>query len=783
MKNLFKMMVGKGRERFRVFYFYFLLFILAFSCSKDDSAPGGGKIETGSFTEVLNENVGIQGKVLTVQGGDVDGLAIEIPQGSYKSGKDFVISTAKINSHTFGPDFNPITPMIRINNGGGYADSILTVTIPCVVPPDHFAMGFYYDEETGELEGIPVLAINDSNVVLATRHFSGKHLNEGAGNLTVRAKVWADILISSVEINKLFNETQESGFRPGVDDWEFTNYGSYIAPGGHCAGQSLTAMWYYSIRKTGLKEDPLYDRFSTLPNPIWQDNRNGYRFSSVIQKAKNWSNAGPWFNVFQATSKGKIARDSLHYMGFAYSIRLTKKPQFVYIKRDTGAHAMIIYRTGLNVLSVADPNFPSQYSHSISLSNGVFLPYESKPNADEPSVFYPRISYVAKSAIISAEGIAEQYDKMLKGDIGNGGNPDEIFPYTQLVYYNGKDWVEISDSINTDLDTIILASQCPTCNFSFNPGTLTDIYWLKNNGKERVKSINGYLKIALGLGRNVLPISIYGYHSLNAASKYLDFKLIVINRDFAELKINPNQIIGEPDKEIELSAESTSKPPDNAKYVWTFGDGTAEVINLNNNTVKHKFAKVGDYSVNVKLYDNTTGKLLGSATSIAKIVVSSAQSFNFNWLQRKSNRDWFYDINFNLSGAVEGKNGNKVEQIVGNENSKIVNVKFASIDSFLVNFTSSFSLSPLQITSTVDPKEIITYSGTPRLSWSTNNFNPPAGQATGNGTYGNSNCVGTITIKGYMDYTSTWYDDNIGAYKTTSGTNEWVLGYIQFEKY
>lgn len=80
-------------------------------------------------------------------------------------------------------------------------------------------MGFYYDEETGELEGIPVLAINDSNVVLATRHFSGKHLNEGAGNLTVRAKVWADILISSVEINKLFNETQESGFRPGVDDW------------------------------------------------------------------------------------------------------------------------------------------------------------------------------------------------------------------------------------------------------------------------------------------------------------------------------------------------------------------------------------------------------------------------------------------------------------------------------------------------------------------------------------------------------------------------------------
>ncbi|MBK7303284.1 MAG: hypothetical protein IPI90_08535 [Saprospiraceae bacterium] len=52
-----------------------------------------------------------------------------------------------------------------------------------------------------------------------------------------------------MEKNKLFNETQESGFRPGIDDWEYPNQGSYIDLEGHCAGQSLTAMWYYHIRK------------------------------------------------------------------------------------------------------------------------------------------------------------------------------------------------------------------------------------------------------------------------------------------------------------------------------------------------------------------------------------------------------------------------------------------------------------------------------------------------------------------------------------------------------
>jgi len=183
------------------------------------------------------------------------------------------------------------------------------------------------------------------------------------------------------------------------------------------------------------------------------------------------------------------------------------------------------------------------------------------------------------------------------------------------------------------------------------------------------------------------------------------------------------------------------------------------------------------------LDDNATGKTLATSTSIAKIAVSSGQSFNYNWLQRKSNRDWFYDINFNLIGTVEGKNGNKVEQIVGNENNKIVSVKFANLDSFKINFTSSFSVSPLQITSTIDPKEIITYSGSPRMSWSTNTFNPPAVQSSGKGTYENSKCLGTITIKGYMDYVATWYDDNTGEYKTTNGTSEWVLAYIEFDKY
>ncbi|MBK9640133.1 MAG: hypothetical protein IPO72_02285 [Saprospiraceae bacterium] len=109
MKTNFYKTFRKLNLRFNIRFGYLWILVILFSasCSKDENTPkpGSGKIEIGPFTEVLTENVGVQGKVLTVQGGDVNGLAIEIPQGSYKSGKDFVISTAKINSHTFGPDF------------------------------------------------------------------------------------------------------------------------------------------------------------------------------------------------------------------------------------------------------------------------------------------------------------------------------------------------------------------------------------------------------------------------------------------------------------------------------------------------------------------------------------------------------------------------------------------------------------------------------------------------------------------------------------------------------
>jgi len=48
----------------------------------------------------------------------------------------------------------------------------MTVEVPVNIPEGYFAMGFLYNENTGELEGMPLIAMNSHSVTVAARHFA-----------------------------------------------------------------------------------------------------------------------------------------------------------------------------------------------------------------------------------------------------------------------------------------------------------------------------------------------------------------------------------------------------------------------------------------------------------------------------------------------------------------------------------------------------------------------------------------------------------------------------------
>jgi len=205
--------------------------IIITSCKKSDNpvTPGDDKkITIGDVVEVTTQSVGTGGgSVKVVKAGDpLNGMEITIPSGSFSSVQTFKISHAEIKSHQFGEKFNPISPLIQIASNHDFSNHAIKIQIPIKLPTNHFASGFFYNENTQKLEIIPSIELTNNTITLITQALPanqklGKSLDESKTN----------IIISSIIDSELDKGTVlSSGFEPGVDDWEFDNHGSYVEP-------------------------------------------------------------------------------------------------------------------------------------------------------------------------------------------------------------------------------------------------------------------------------------------------------------------------------------------------------------------------------------------------------------------------------------------------------------------------------------------------------------------------------------------------------------------------
>lgn len=388
-----------------------------------------GSIAIGAPVQAIQTSVGQNGGTITVDNAasPVKGLAIVVPAGAYSSTRTLTVSTAPVTSNTFGEYFNPVSPLITVDGAHDYADNIIQVTIPINVSDDQFVMAFYYDNMNKTLEGIPIVSVNNHSITIATRHFS-------------------NIIVSAILKTVLDGVPEaDSGFRPGVDDWEFANDGSYATPKGECAGQSVTMMWYYTEQRQDLGMAPLNglykDNGRGKTSNTALDDTMGYRYASdihVMMDQKNYINsiASVMFDV-----NGSTTLDA-----FKYSILMTGEPQQVFIYRNGGGHAIVCYKVSGNTMYVADPNYPGQ-ERTIQLSGTSLMPYSSGANAQDIATkgvtVYPEIVYIAKSGLIPWNTVGSEYADMSNNEFG-----DDLFPgySVEMVVTNDDGTTSIIDS-------------------------------------------------------------------------------------------------------------------------------------------------------------------------------------------------------------------------------------------------------------------------------------------------------------------------------------------------
>ncbi len=393
--------------------------------------PRTGDISLGTKVNAVTQTIGTSGGYVAISkaGDPLDGFTIYLPPDTYPGNCSFKVSYAPITSQSFGADINPVSPMISIDNGGGYSDEMMYIRVPVKVPDGYFAMGFIYDEQTKQLEGMPLVAVDGDSITLATCHF-------------------CNIFISMID-KLLLHGPFDSGFLPGLDDWQFTNYGSFAAPKGHCDGQSVSAMWYYCTRPDG-KDSSLYERYDNngdqpMTPDFWQDDSLGYRFCSVVQAhghptsafwlalaGKNWvRDAG---NNLKFVDTPVVLGDEVTWNLFAYSMQATHEPQLVGVWTEAGTgHEMVCYAIDPGQFCVADPNYPGIPDRAIEYTDGKFQPYNSAENKKLIDAgggkSYSKIVYLAKTTVFRWDQIAKMWWLVKNRNIGIG-----VFPSYELYY-------------------------------------------------------------------------------------------------------------------------------------------------------------------------------------------------------------------------------------------------------------------------------------------------------------------------------------------------------------
>ncbi|MCP5062392.1 MAG: hypothetical protein GY936_08015 [Ignavibacteriae bacterium] len=515
-----------------------------YSCSSDSNPTDptnnistSDQIEVGEKTVEVSEDIGTGGGSIIISNSEsvLNGLEITVPTEGYTETRNYIVSSAPITNHKFGSNFNPVSPMITIQNGGGYSEMPITIKVPVTKASDEFLIGFLYNEITGKLEALPVIELDDSFVTVETRHFALSSITDGGtlGKIS-ETNIIGNLVISSLK-ETLFSGQSiiSSGFTPGIDDWEFINYGSYISPSGHCAGQSITAMWYYYEKR--LKgEPPLFHRFdqvnnSERPKLLWQDNALGYRFASTVQEDAEWGN---WVRALKFQS----IFHNIVWKTFIAAMLITGEPQSVIIRNSLtkSGHAMIIYKINLSEgkLYVADPNYPNNRAsngdltvRTISYSNNRFEPYPSFAKVGDPRVDFDQIAFYSKTSVFDWTKISNRYKELEDKTIGN----DRFLSYNLFVK-NGATSISFLDQMTVTNDTLNIFcrnNKIP----GFLPGTdrLQAVYLYDNSGNLiAAPNESGLVSLPLSVGENKFGIYVCGYKN-NIKYKYYDYKWVTVN--------------------------------------------------------------------------------------------------------------------------------------------------------------------------------------------------------------------------------------------------------------
>lgn len=575
---------------------------------------------------LADTTIGAGGGIITYHkaGDPLDGLELTIPARAYPGASHWSITARPVQA----------APSLRFGQASGsvleisgdqdaYADSLLVLRIPYARDTSAFAMAFAYDRATGRLEALPLVAETATTLTVVTRHFNPAFLGRrtgpaaapGVGPAAVVVGGLTVLIIKATHVSMAVSFA--SGFTPGVDDWEFPNYGSYTTPDGQCAGQSVSAIWYY-LRQKQAGGPQLYENFGdpTLRS-IWPDDPQGYRFASWTHDLVDNNKMDQGLRQMAAIGQqSSVPVDRLYFYSLALAFAVTGDPYLVVLDELNSqgsflsGHAVVAYASERTKIWVADPNFPGQ-QRGIVFLNDQLGPYTSRPNANAGDTFYNRISFIGISAVVPVQQLDAEWSQVVGGTIGNGRFPDYRIEYRDTLT---NTWRQLNnpllfgDTLTTYLGDLPIRFICPNCAGQLPGGPAKQQpTWLLDQSGATIgtawsANANG-VTVPFPAGQKHIFAAVFGLPFASGPRSqepgYVDFRRIdVVSLRFT---VTPAQTFAPSGTTVDFVAHPMGGAPPGAHYLWDFGDGSAVLNKISDSTASHQYTADGFYLVTVSL--------------------------------------------------------------------------------------------------------------------------------------------------------------------------------------
>lgn len=561
----------------------------------------------------VTQNVGPGGGAITVLTGPLAGTKVTIPGGAFAGNVTWTIEAKPLASWPARAGVTPVGTVVHLaTSDTASVGAGLQLTLPFTAPAGTKPFILMRDPNGTAMEVLPTVTAENGLITINTQHFDPSRLGTGTSagvrGASIRTTGYdVDVVVSTIPVAQLDGDI-DTGFRPGVDDWDFPMLPtSFIIVAGASSspvevGATLSQMAYFAGGKT---RGNLYKKYREI-DEIPLSNKVGFRDAAYVAYNAQTPKLITSIRTIRTSMRAGQA-DQTFYDVLKANMIVTRLPQMMVANVGNTWVPLTAFRTTGGKIDFGNPFKPGE-TGSVTFAGGQFASTPIVADIDGHMVTPEWFGSTSIAQWINTSKIVTDLNTFAEGKQPGGTN---FWPATVL---GARGATAVDTTLYVLDDTTRFFFTCEKCKvkmpspldaqgiepfsgYGRNGSTLVSYEGLSNLGK--------FVQQTTAVDARIGVVKFESADGVNVS--WLDFEWIHVYRWKMTLPANMTAALGS--TSFTATVDGLARP--DSRFVWTFGSGLDVITQTTTTpTVTTTFTKVGTIPVLLEMVRNSDGKVI-----------------------------------------------------------------------------------------------------------------------------------------------------------------------------